>query len=221
MIRKIELGLLKPHPEQCNYMKPELLKKLRRHIEQTGNYEPLTVRPHPWEEGQFQVINGHNRLRVLRAIGCSSATCEVWDIDEEQTRLYLATLNQLSGSDIPERRVPLLESLLQSHEVAELAGLLPERASDITRLEALAALDLDDLTPSERSAAEDPEVPVIMQFTLLEPHAKVVDLALDLIVNSLDGDCTRGEALVRLARYFLARCTPTAQEAAAKGSHAG
>ena len=46
MIREIELGLLRPHPEQCNYMKPEMLRKLRRHIEETGNYEPLTVRPH-------------------------------------------------------------------------------------------------------------------------------------------------------------------------------
>lgn len=105
MIREIELGLLRPHPEQCNYMKPEMLGKLRRHIEQTGNYEPLTVRPHPWEEGKFQVINGHNRLRVLRAIGYSSANCDVWNIDaataQSPSRSHAVAVPRCSLGEIP------------------------------------------------------------------------------------------------------------------------
>ena len=51
----IPLIFLVPHPENSNFMNAETAKKLRRHIERTGRYEPLTVRPHPKEEGKFQL----------------------------------------------------------------------------------------------------------------------------------------------------------------------
>ncbi len=111
-LQDIATNLLEEHPENNNFMDADSLLKLRRHIEKTSRYEPLTVRPHPWKEGKYQVINGHNRLRVLRALDHSSTRCVVWNLDDHQARLYLATLNRLSGHDIPERRAVLLENLL-------------------------------------------------------------------------------------------------------------
>ena len=108
---KITIELLLEHPENSNHMKAEIVQKLWCHIEKTGRYEPLTVRPFPNQMGKFQVINGHNRLRILRAIGYTMVYCLVWDIDDDQTRLYLATLNRLSGVDVPERRAILLTNL--------------------------------------------------------------------------------------------------------------
>ncbi|MDD5190239.1 MAG: ParB N-terminal domain-containing protein [Dehalococcoidales bacterium] len=108
-IQEISVELLLEHPENSNFMNAETAQKLRRHIEQTGRYEPLTVRLHPSEEGKFQVINGHNRLKVLRALEFERANCIVWNLDDQQARLYLATLNRLSGKDVPERRATLLD----------------------------------------------------------------------------------------------------------------
>jgi ParB-like chromosome segregation protein Spo0J len=125
-IQEIPTKLLLEHPENSNFMNVETAQRLRRHIERTGRYEPLTVRPHPSEEGKFQVINGHNRLRVLRALNHQTANCVVWNLDDDQTRLYLATLNRLSGSDVPERRATLLDNLLQTFDVDELTMLLPD-----------------------------------------------------------------------------------------------
>lgn len=102
MVQEIAIDLLVPHPENCNHMDSKTLKKLRRHIERTGEYEPLTVRPHPYEKGKFQVINGHQRLRVLRALGRPEVSCTVWGMDDNQARLYLATPNRPSGTDIQE-----------------------------------------------------------------------------------------------------------------------
>jgi ParB-like chromosome segregation protein Spo0J len=76
-ILEIPVELLLEHPENSNLMNAETAQKLRRHIEQTGRYEPLTVRPHPSEEGKFQVINGHNRLKVLRTLKFEKANCVV------------------------------------------------------------------------------------------------------------------------------------------------
>jgi len=193
MLREIDLRMLVPNPEQTNHMDAELLLKLRRHIEQTGRYEPLTVRPHSTEKGKFQVINGHNRLRVLRALAHKSAFCIVWDIDDEQTRLYLGTLNQLSGDDVPERRSLLVETLLHGRSVDEPSALLPDRKSYLAELERLARLELDDLLPSEPTEESASGVPVILEFMLDETAATEINLALDLIVNAGDGTLSRGQ----------------------------
>lgn len=203
--RDIPLPLLVPHPENSNFMDAETTKKLRRHIEKTGRYEPLTVRPHPREEGKFQVINGHNRLRVLRTLNHQTAHCIIWNLDDDQTRLYLATLNRLSGSDVPERRAALLENLLTSFDVNELIALLPDDRKQIEELKRLSRIELDELKP-QTTTEERFTVPVIIDFLLEESEAKEVNLALDLILNREKKEISRSQALVCLARFYLERC---------------
>jgi ParB-like chromosome segregation protein Spo0J len=210
-LQDIPIELLVAHPENSNFMNAEMLNKLRRHIERTARYEPLTVRPHPSEDGKFQVINGHNRLRVLRALNYQTAHCVVWDLDDDQTRIYLATLNRLSGNDVPERRAALLENLLATFGVNELATLLPDDKKQIEELERLSRLELDELT-RRTTTEEELRVPVILSFMLEESEAKEVNLALDLILNVETGELSRGQALVNLARFYLGNCRPVAGE---------
>ena len=204
-IQEIPTGLLLEHPENSNFMNAETAQKLRRHIERTGRYEPLIVRPHPSEEGKFQVINGHNRLRVLRALNYQIAHCVVWDLDDDQTRLYLATLNRLSGSDVPERRAVLLENLLDTFDIDELSSLLPDSEKQIKELRRLSCIGLDDFIP-QSTAGEKFTVPVILDFTLEESEAKEVNLALDLILNREKEELSRSQALLCLARFYLEHC---------------
>ena len=209
-IEEIPTELLLEHSENSNFMNVETAQKLRRHIERTGRYEPLTVRPHPHEEGKFQVINGHNRLRVLRALNYQTAHCVVWNLDDDQTRLYLATLNRLSGSEIPERRAALLDNLLKAFDVDELAVLLPDERKQIEELERLSHLELDDLT-KQATSEERFELPVILSFMMEESEAKEVNLALDLILNAEEGGISRSKALCHLARFYLERCRSVAK----------
>jgi ParB-like chromosome segregation protein Spo0J len=203
--RDIPLPLLIPHPENSNYMNADTTKKLRRHIERTGRYEPLTVRPYPKEEGKFQVINGHNRLRVLRALNYQTAHCVVWNLDDDQTRLYLATLNRLSGSEVPERRAALLENLLTTIDINELTAQLPDDRKQIEELGRLSRIELDELTP--RTMTEERfAIPVILAFLLEESEAKEVNLVLDLILNREKKEISRSQALVCLVRFYLRHC---------------
>ncbi len=208
MLQDIPIDRLSPHPENSNHMAAEMFRKLRRHIERMGRYEPLTVRPHPSTEGKYEVLNGHNRLRVLRAIGHESARCVVWDVDDGQARLYLATLNRLAGSDIPERRAALLESLLGTFDIAELSALLPDDRRQIEELERLSHLEPEELVPASGSDKHESPVPVILDFILEEGEAKEVNLALDMIRASQEENISSGQALVRLARFYLTRCRP-------------
>jgi hypothetical protein len=207
MLRDVPIDRLVPHPENSNHMTAEMLRKLRRHIERTGRYEPLTVRPHPRTEGKYEILNGHNRLRVLRALGHKSARCVAWDVDDDQARLCLATLNRLAGADIPERRAALLESLLGTFDVAELSALLPDDQCQLEELERLSHLGPEDLAAASARDKHEPRVPVILDFILEEAEAKEVNLALDMIRISEEEAVSGSQALVRLARFYLARCT--------------
>jgi len=202
MVSEIEIGRILPHRENSNRMDAETLSKLRRHIEGTGRYEPLIVRPHPTEEQKFQVINGHHRLQVLKALGHVKARCVIWEVDDDQTSLYLATLDRLSGEDILERRALLIGSLLESFGVDDLAGLLPESQDQIAELQRLARVDLDELVPrppAEVAGASQ----VILEFFVDQDGAKEVNLALDVIAHRHPETGGRSAALVHLARSYL------------------
>jgi hypothetical protein len=208
VIQDIPVELLVAHSENSNFMNAEMSQKLRRHIERTGRYEPIIVRPHPGEKGKFQVINGHNRLRVLKALNYKTVHSVIWDIDDNQTRLYLATLNRLSGSDVPERRAALLENLFTTFNTNELSSLLPDSEKQIDELRRLSGIDLEKLTELD-TIEEKFKVPVILTFMLEETEAKGVALALDLVITR-GKNLSRCQALASLARFYLERCEPLA-----------
>ena len=65
----IPLDRLRPHPANANVMSEERLEKLAENIRREGDYPPLVVRPHPEEEGCFQILDGHQRDEVLGRLG--------------------------------------------------------------------------------------------------------------------------------------------------------
>ena len=94
------------HERNSNRMSVEFMKTLKRHIQKSGKYPPLIVRI--LEGGSYQVLDGHHRLRVLYELGHEVVRCEVWDVDDDEALLLLATLNRLSGSDDPKLRAELI-----------------------------------------------------------------------------------------------------------------
>jgi len=147
-VSRIAIDKLVAHPDNPNRMSKAKFAKLVRNIEQTGRYEPLVVRPcpqknchscgnrNPDDDGIscFQIINGHHRWQALRELGYKTAEAIVWDIDDHDTDILLATLNRLGGSDILEKKLALLKRLNQRMEVGKLAKLLPQTAKQIERL---------------------------------------------------------------------------------------
>jgi ParB-like chromosome segregation protein Spo0J len=133
-VQSIALDKLVAHPDNPNQQSRVNFSKLVRNIEQTGRYEPITVRPHPQRKGCFQIINGYHRCHALTKLGHKTADCIVWDIDDKQTDILLATLNRLGGSDNLDKKIGLLKHLNKRMESAELAKFLPATAKQIERL---------------------------------------------------------------------------------------
>ena len=130
-IQTIPIDKLIAHPLNANRMSEVVFKKLLRNIERTGRYEPIVVRSHPEIGGSFEIINGHHRVKALVELGYETAECVVWDVNDNEAALLLASLNRLVGSDVLEKKIELLLRLREDFSAAELAKLLPHTKGQI------------------------------------------------------------------------------------------
>ena len=137
-IEVIELGRLFGREDNPNRMERGVFKKLLGHIQRTGNYEPLVVRGHKEKAGCFEIINGHHRAKALRELGYEEVNCVVWDIDDDEARIALLTLNRLGGSDDVFKKSRLIKELGERFDDKELCGMLAEGSRSIERLKSLA-----------------------------------------------------------------------------------
>ena len=136
-IISLPIGNLHPHPDNANRMSKAKFNKLARHIESSGQYEPLVVRNHPATKNTYQVLNGHHRLRVLRQLRRTHADCVVFEADDEQARVYLLNLNRLTGRDNVYKKAKLIEQLCRTHTSRDLAKRLVDSKTAIEKLDAL------------------------------------------------------------------------------------
>lgn len=158
--RLIPVDQLHAHPRNSNVMPTKLLKKLAAHIERTGRYPPVIVRP---GGAGYQIIDGHHRVQALRQLGRDQARCEVWEVDDREALVLLATLNRLEGADDPKKRGALIGALRETAALPDLSKLLPEETG---RLAALAMLhDAPPPAPLPPEALRDAPVAVTFFVT--------------------------------------------------------
>lgn len=202
---RVPLDAIEPHPLNANLMSPDRREKLQRNIERERKYPPLVARPHPTEQGRWQLLDGHQRLEVLRRLGHTEAVIFPWPCDDQTALLLLSTLNRLEGEDVPARRAALLAELEQLLPPAELELLVPESASEIEELLGLLDLDTDRLLADlERQAGERPPAATrLISFAVPADCEQEVEKAITKVVETLEGANRRGHALVVLCRSFL------------------
>jgi hypothetical protein len=186
-IQTIPVGCLQPHPANSNVMPERLLSKLATHIEKSGCYPPLVVRPvGTGDDRAYQILDGHHRLEVLKRIGHVEARCVVWRVDDDEALLLLATLNRLQGKDDAHKRGELVAQLRMRMSFKELADRLPERAAELEKLAGLRD------PPRPRAPVPIGEMPQAVHFFLLPDQAR----RLDRCLRAFGGP--RDKALMRL-----------------------
>lgn len=196
----ISLNLLLDDPKSSNVCSSDVLEKLSRHIAKTGLYPPLVVRPKSKTSKQFILIDGHHRKRVLESLGHTEADCVVWNVNDKEARLALATLNTLRGTENITKRAELVQDLAQFIPLDELATLLPENDAEIADLLAILDHDAEELERAlqAQTAAETETLPVPFTFLVSASAVATVEQALASF-NAVD----RGLALVALCAYAL------------------
>jgi ParB/RepB/Spo0J family partition protein len=198
----LPLHRLSPHPANPNRISNAAFNKLVRHIERTGQYEPLVVRLHPKRKKAWQVLNGHHRMRALNRLGHSRADCIVFDADDNQALVYLATLNKLHGRDNVHKKCRLIERLCKCFKSRDLSKMLPESKTAIEKLDGLARRQ-----PVFKPRPDKPFL-LPMTFFVTEPQQRLISEAFEKAVNNTEtGSLTekRLRALCRIAKDYLAK----------------
>jgi len=201
-MQSIAIDRFVPHPDNPNRMSKANFARLFANIQRTGRYEPLVVRPCPDRTGYFQIINGHHRWQVLTKLGYKTADAVVWEIDDKQVNILLATLNRLGGADILEKKLAILKKLSDQMPIKNLAKLLPQTAKQIERLTNLKV----PTAPADAKVFATP-----MVFFLDDQQLPIVEDALFLAQLNSGQSCdrkaaaTKAAGLTEIARVFLER----------------
>lgn len=200
----VPLAELHPHPANPNLMSDGRLETLARNIEREGRYPPLIARPHPERHGEWQLLDGHQRIEVLRRLGHPEALVFPWECDDETALILLATLNRLEGEDVLAKRAALLTELTQLVPVEELALLLPEDGAQIEEMLALVDLDSDALIAELTAAAERNSAtsPRLISFAVLPEDERAIERAVAAASERLEGKNRRGRALAAICRAY-------------------
>lgn len=194
-MREIAVEKLESHPANSNVMSRELLAKLKEHIRRTGRYPPIIVRPMKkaaagegtpaeGEAERYQILDGHHRVKVLRELGYRRVRCVVWEVDDAQALVLVATLNRLAGRDDPLKRAALIEELAErwGRNLAELERLLPERKTELERL-----LELRAPPPRPGPPPMPEATPVPVYFFLLPADKRRLEACLSAIGAGREG----------------------------------
>ena len=130
----IPLVALREAPWNPNVMEPAMLNRLRSSFDRFGLVVPLVVRP---VGDAFEVLNGNQRLSVLRESGMQSVQCVVVDLDDPHAMLLAQALNHLHGEDDLGLRAELLRTVLEHLPERDVLDVLPESAEGLRQLASL------------------------------------------------------------------------------------
>ena len=211
-IQSVPIDSLIENPNNPNRMSKTSFAKLVRNIERTGLYEPVIVRKaDSRSEGlrrkttenrkQYEIINGHHRVKALRQLGYKNADVCIWDINEQQCDILVATLNRLSGTAILDKKLAILSRLSKKLDAKKLAELLPLTAGQIKRYR--------NLKPPEAPQKPDRDIfaePVV--FFVNARQKKFIDCAIQKVQETSPDKSrikTKAEAITQIAKKSLER----------------
>jgi len=142
--------------------------------------KPAKIRRTTDINARFQIINGEHRWLALKELGQKTADVVIWNIDDEQTDILLATLNRLSGRDVLDKKIALLKRLNDKTQPKELAKLLPQTKKQI---EKLIELNSKRVSLVRRKLSEGGSFANPLVFFVSDSQKKVIEDAIENVIH--------------------------------------
>jgi ParB/Sulfiredoxin domain len=205
-ITYLPVARLHPNPWNPNIQQPPVIRALSESIDTFGMVEPVTVRPHPDIDGDYEIINGEHRWREAQERELEELPCVVLEgLTDMQARKLTVILNEVSG----DADVALLGQLLVDVQTMlpddeALGYALPYSDVALQHLLALGTQDWDEFG-GRMPASEDGLH--TMQLKYAEDQYTELGNFLDIVERELELDRAAAvlEACRRLASELHAR----------------
>ena len=134
LLTEIPVEQIFPNPSQPRVsFDDESIAELAQSIKTVGLIQPLVVRRDPNGGGAYQLVAGERRLRALKSIGVSRASCIVQDMRDE-TSAMIALIENMQREDLYYiEEAQCYETLLRTYNLTqeELAKRLGKSQSAI------------------------------------------------------------------------------------------
>ena len=199
-IRHIGVGKLTPNPWNPNRMAEEMRAKLKVYIQREGFVEPLVVRA---KVDRFEILGGFHRWMIAKELGYETVPCVVVELDDRRAKILSVNLNEMKGQSLPNLLANLVHDLSKELTLSDLGTQLPYSEAELRdTLEILKIPDGLEAYLDEEVAKQERERPNILSFVVED--AETVERAITVAQQSHIGGLTRGQALVLIARTYLA-----------------
>ena len=107
-IVKMPVDGLRPNPWNPRTMGKREMDALRSSIRRYGLVQPIVARP---SGAQYEIIGGEHRWKAAASIGLTDVPCIVLSLDDAEAKLLSQALNEIAGSDDPEKRASLIADI--------------------------------------------------------------------------------------------------------------
>lgn len=148
-LHSIELDRIEPNPDQPRQaISQDGLHELAQSIAEQGLLQPLLVRPHPEQEGSYQLIAGERRWRACRLAGLQAVAALIRQISDSEA-LVIGLVENLQRQDLnPVEEAQAMGRLMRELSISqdELARRLGRSRSAIANCLRLLHLQPEILT---------------------------------------------------------------------------
>ncbi len=189
-ISKIEIGNYTVRED----IDQEHVNRLAQSLKKDGQWNPIIVRPK--EEGRYEVISGHYRLRAAKKLGWKEIDAKVKDVENSAADVLSLKTNLVrkNMSEIEEAKV--IKSLMDEHDLTqkEIADKLDRSSTWVSGRLSL-ALDVIDFVKEKIQEEEiSPEHGVVISRLPEDKQKEFTKLV-------LEKDLTRDETREEIKRF--------------------
>ena len=147
----LAVAAIQPNSEQPRRdFSPQALEELCLSIQNDGVLQPILVRPHKENKGEYEIVAGERRWRAAKLAGLRKIPALVREVGDEQA-LALALIENLQREDLnPVEEAQALHTLRErfgfsQEQLAQKVGKSRPALANSLRLLQLPALILDEL----------------------------------------------------------------------------
>jgi ParB-like chromosome segregation protein Spo0J len=173
-----------------NRMSPGMMKKLAAYLNREGLVEPIVVRPHPKQDGRYEILGGFHRWTICKEqLGYQTVPCVVLTgLDDRRAKVLSINLNSMKGETVPSLLSDLLHDLQQEMPLADMEFTLPYDAGEIVDVLSLMQLPDDFADELEEEARQmDDEAPTVLTLVLDKKQAEQWDQAVAIAKDEVGG----------------------------------